>query len=37
MGNGEVLEFDTPRKLLDNPDSYFFKLWEKAKNEQLFE
>lgn len=26
MGDGQLLEFDTPENLLDNPDSHFYQL-----------
>lgn len=27
MGFGEVLEFDKPKKLIDNKKTHFHKLW----------
>ena len=33
LGEGKVVEFDTPQNLLDNPNSSFYGLWEKAKKE----
>ncbi len=27
MNEGELLEFDDPKKLIQNKESYFYKLW----------
>lgn len=35
MGNGQVLEFDRPQTLLENPNSYFYGLWTQAQKEKL--
>jgi ABC-type multidrug transport system fused ATPase/permease subunit len=32
LGDGNVLEFDSPKNLLDNPDGEFYKLWNQAKS-----
>lgn len=36
MGDGEILEFDTPQNLLDNPKSEFASLWNQALKEKTF-
>lgn len=35
MGDGHVLEFDTPQKLLANENSYFYGLWQQASKENF--
>jgi len=35
LGEGKVIEFDTPQNLLDNSSSFFYGLWEKAKKENV--
>ncbi len=32
LGDGQVLEMDTPENLLNNPDGVFSKLWNQAKH-----
>jgi ABC-type multidrug transport system fused ATPase/permease subunit len=32
LGDGQVLEMDTPENLLNNPNGAFFSLWNQAKN-----
>ena len=36
MGDGKVLEFDTPQNLLQNPNSEFAALWNRAVKEKVF-
>ena len=31
LDDGEVAEFETPEKLLEDPSSKFFSLWEEFK------
>lgn len=33
LANGKVEEFDNPEKLLENPDSLFYKLHDEALKE----
>ena len=31
LGNGQLLEYDSPKKLLENPDSEFTKMWKESQ------
>ena len=33
LGQGKVVEFDSPKALLDNPESHFAKMWSDFKKE----